>query len=295
MKVGFIGIGNMGNPMAASLLRAGHTLRVHDICPDKAANIRDAGASWVESPREAAMGSDVVITSLPGPSVVENVVFGRDGVFDGLSAGAVYIDTSTNAPGLIRRIAEEGAKKGFCVLDAPVSGGVFDAGDATLTIFVGGEKAVFDQYEPLLRCIGDTVVRMGDIGSGMVTKLVNNFMMFINFIGACEGIAIGTQAGLDPRILINAIGASMGQSRMMERSLQRFLDRKPLYSAINLGVKDMQLGVELAKTLEVPLEIGPRVEGILRRFQDRGNAQEDLIDYIRDYLRLSGVDTEAKE
>jgi len=279
----------MGNPMATSLLSAGHTLRIHDKSPDKASNLLDSGASWGVSPRETAMGSDVVITSLPGPSVVEDVVLGYDGIFDGLSSGAVYIDTSTSTPELIRRIAAEGTGKRFDVLDAPVSGGVFDATDATLTIFVGGEKAVFEHYEPLLSCIGDTVVRMGDIGSGMVTKLVNNFMMFINFIGACEGMAIGTQAGLDPRILIDAIGESMGQSRMMERCLQRFLDRKPLYSAIDLGVKDMHLGIELAKTLEIPLEIGPMVEKILRRFQDRGNHQADLLDYITEYLKLSDI------
>ena len=290
MNVGFIGLGNMGNPMAASLLRTGHTLRVHDTYPDKASNLLEAGASWGSTPRETAMGCDAVITSLPGPSAVEDVVFGDDGIFNGLSAGTVYIDTSTGEAGLARRIAEEGASRGFDVLDAPVSGGVFGARDATLTVFVGGDKAVFDRCEPLLRCVGATVVRMGDTGSGIVTKLVNNLMMFINFIGACEGMAIGARAGIDPRQLIDAIRPSMGQSRMMERSLDRFLDGKPLYSATDLGVKDMHLGVELGRTLDVPLEISPVVEEMLRRFQDQGNAQADLLEYIGDYLKRSGVD-----
>ena len=290
MNVGFIGLGNMGNPMAASLLRTGHTLRVHDTYPDKASNLLEAGACWGSTPRETAMGCDAVITSLPGPSAVEDVVFGDDGIFNGLSAGTVYIDTSTGEPGLARRIAEEGASRGFDVLDAPVSGGVFGARDATLTVFVGGDKAVFGRYEPLLRCVGATVVRMGDTGSGIVTKLVNNLMMFINFIGACEGMAIGARAGIDPRQLIDVIRPSMGQSRMMERSLDRFLDGKPLYSATDLGVKDMHLGVELGRTLDVPLEISPVVEEMLRRFQDRGNAQADLLEYIGDYLKRSGVD-----
>ncbi len=290
MNVGFIGLGNMGNPMAANLLRTGHTVRVHDICPDKASNLLEAGASWGSSPREVALGSDAVITSLPGPASVEEVVFGGDGIFDGLSAEAVYIDTSTSEPVLMRRIAEEGAARGFDVLDAPVSGGVFGARDATLTVFVGGDKSVFDRYEPLLRCVGGTVVHMGDIGSGIVTKLVNNVMMFINFIGACEGMAIGARAGIDPRLLIDAIRPSMGQSRMMERSLGRFLDGKPLYSATDLGVKDMHLGVKLGRALDVPLEISPVVEEMLRRFQDRGNAQADLLEYIGDYLKRSGID-----
>ncbi len=290
MNVGFIGLGNMGNPMAASLLRTGHTLRVHDTYPDKASNLLEAGASWGSTPRETAMGCDAVITSLPGPAAVEDVVFGDDGIFNGLSAGTVYIDTSTGEPGLARRIAEEGASRGFDVLDAPVSGGVFGARDATLTVFVGGDKAVFDRYEPLLRCVGGTVVRMGNTGSGIVTKLVNNLMMFINFIGACEGMALGARAGIDPRQLIDAIRPSMGQSRMMERSLGRFLDGKPLYSATDLGVKDMHLAVELGRTLDVPLEISPVVEEMLRGFQDRGNAQADLLEYIGDYLKRSGVD-----
>ena len=290
MNVGFIGLGNMGNPMAASLLRAGHTLKVHDVCPDKASNLLDAGASWSSSPRGTALDSGAVITSLPGPAAVEEVVFGDDGIFSGLSSGAVYIDTSTSEPGLMRRIAEEGASRGFDVLDAPVSGGVFGARDATLTVFAGGDKAVYERYEPLLRCVGGTVMRMGDIGSGVVTKLVNNLMMFINFIGACEGMAIGARAAIDPSLLIDAIRPSMGQSRMMERSLDRFMDGKPLYSAIDLGVKDMHLGVELGRAMDVPLEISPMVEEMLRRFQDQGNAQADLLEYIGDYLKRSGVD-----
>ena len=138
--------------------------------------------------------------------------------------------------------------------------------------------------------MGETVVRMGDTGSGVATKLVNNLMMFINFIGACEGMAIGARAGIDPRELIDAIRPSMGQSRMMERCLTRFLDDQSLYSAVDLGVKDMHLGVELGRSLDVPLEIAPMVEDLLRRFQDRGNAQADLLEYIGDYLKRAGVD-----
>ena len=294
MNVGFIGLGNMGNPMAASLLRARHDLRVHDLCEDKAANLLDAGASWASSPRETAADADAVITSLPGPAAVEEVVLGGDGVFEGLSRGAVYIDTSTGEPAHIRRIAREGAARGIDVLDAPISGGVFGARDATLTVFVGGDQAVFDRYEPLLRGVGKTVVRMGGTGSGVATKLVNNFMMFINFIGACEGLAVGVRAGIDPRQLIEAIRPSMGQSRMMERCLTRFLDGKPLYSAVDLGVKDMHLGVDLGRSLDVPLELGPMVEELLRRFQDQGNAQADLLDYIGDYLNRSGIDLAGK-
>lgn len=294
MKVGFIGLGNMGNPMAASLLRAGHALHVHDLEKDKASNLLEAGATWASTPRETASGADAVLTSLPGPAAMEAVVLGEVGVFEGLARGTVYIDTSTGEPGLARRIAAEGAARGIDVLDAPISGGVFGARDATLTVFVGGPQEVFDQYEPLLRDVGETVVRMGDTGSGVATKLVNNLMMFINYIGACEGMAIGARAGIDPRRLIDVIRPSMGQSRMMERCLTRFLDGQLLYSAIDLGVKDMHLGVELGRSLDVPLEIAPMVEDLLRRYQDEGNAQADLLEYVGDYLKRAGVDPSGK-
>ena len=295
MKVGFIGLGNMGNPMAASLLRTGHSLCVHDLDKDKASNLLEAGAAWAASPRETATDAEAVLTSLPGPAAVEAVVLGEDGVFEGLSGGGALIDTSTGDPGHIQRIAREGAVRGIDVLDAPVSGGVFGARDATLTVFVGGAQAVFNRYETLLRGVGETVVRMGDTGSGVATKLVNNLMMFINFIGACEGMAIGARAGIDPRKLIDVIRPSMGQSRMMERSLTRFLDGQLLYSAVDLGVKDMHLGVELGRSHDVPLEIAPMVEDLLRRYQDGGNAQADLLEYVGDYLERSGVDTSRKQ
>tara|TARA_B100000029_G_scaffold198492_1_gene196615 strand:- start:52766 stop:53623 length:858 start_codon:yes stop_codon:yes gene_type:complete len=285
MNVGFIGLGNMGNPMAESLLRNGYTLQVYDICANNASDILNNGASWCPSPCETAIGADVVVTSLPSPAAVEEVVLGENGIFEGLRDGSVYIDTTTNEPELMRQIADKGILRGIDVLDAPISGGVVSAKTAALTIFVGGEEIVFKRMESFLRCIGKNVIRMGDIGNGMTTKLINNIMMFINFIGACEGMAIATKANLDPKQFVDAIRPSMGQSRMMERSLDHFLECKPLHSAINLGVKDMYLGNKLANAMNVELEISPIIENILREFQDKGNAQADLFDYIQDYLK----------
>ncbi len=290
MKVGFIGLGNMGVPMAASILKAGHALTVHDVRPETAENLEAAGATWAASPKEVAARSEVVLSCLPGPKEVEAVVLGEDGVFAGLQQGSAYIDTSTNAPTTMRRIAEIGTSKGFHVLDAPISGGVLGARDATLTVFVGGEKKDFERLQPLMKCIGRNVVYMGVAGSGSVTKLVNNVMMYINFVGACEGMAMGVKAGIDPQILLEVINTSLGQSIILERNMGLFLKGESQGFATDLAVKDMHLGVQLGGETGVPLEISPLVERVITRFRDEGGAGEDIIEFIRDFMQRSGVE-----
>ena len=276
--------------MAASILKAGHALTVHDVRPETAENLEAAGATWAASPKEVAARSEVVLSCLPGPKEVEAVVLGEDGVFAGLQQGSAYIDTSTNAPTTMRRIAEIGTSKGFHVLDAPISGGVLGARDATLTVFVGGEKKDFERLQPLMKCIGRNVVYMGAAGSGSVTKLVNNVMMYINFVGACEGMAMGVKAGIDPQILLEVINTSLGQSIILERNMGLFLKGESQGFATDLAVKDMHLGVQLGGETGVPLEISPLVERVITRFRDEGGAGEDIIEFIRDFMQRSGVE-----
>jgi 3-hydroxyisobutyrate dehydrogenase-like beta-hydroxyacid dehydrogenase len=226
---------------------------------------------------------------LPSPQAVEEVVLGEDGVFEGLNAGAGLIDTSTNAPAVMRHIAEIGVSKGIHVLDGPISGGVFGARDGTLTVFIGGEKAHFERYKPLLECIGKNIVYMGPSGCGNVTKLVNNMMMFVNFVGACEGMAIGAKAGIDPNQLLEVITPSMGQSIMMERCMRLFLKGETLYSSTDLAVKDMHLGVELGKEVDVPMVISPMVEEMFTRFRGDDRGQDDILEFIGDFMARSGV------
>ncbi len=290
MRVGFIGLGAMGNPMAANLRKAGYELTIHDIRRDQGRNLEDAGAIWATTPAETAARSDVVLLSLPGPVQVESVALGENGVLTGLTAGGACIDTSTNAPAVMRHIAKAGASRGIQVLDAPISGGIWGARDATLTVFVGGDRVTFERYRPLFQCIGKTVAHMGPIGSGNVTKLVNNLMMYINFIGACEGMAMGVKAGIDPLTLLDVIKPSMGHSTFLERTMKLSLDGQPLHFVTDGAVKDMRLGVELGKELGVPLEVGLLVEKLITRFRDAGHGQDDTLQYIRDYMQRSGVD-----
>jgi 3-hydroxyisobutyrate dehydrogenase-like beta-hydroxyacid dehydrogenase len=280
----------MGNPMAANILKARHDLTVYDVRRELGRNLEEAGAKWAVSPKDVAAQSEVVLSALPGPREVEAVVLGEEGVFAGLNRGSAYIDTSTNAPTTMRKIAEIGISKGFCVLDAPISGGVSGAQDATLTVFVGGEKGDFECFRPLLQNMGTNVVYMGPAGCGNVTKLVNNVMMFISFIGGCEGMALGAKAGIDPQTLLEVIKPSMGHSRVLERSMTLLLKGESMHFATNLAVKDMHLGVELGKEVGVPLELSPLVEAVITRFRDGGHEQEDIMEIIRDFMQRSGVD-----
>ena len=291
MKIGFIGLGHMGCPMAGCILKAGYELTVYDIRIETAQTLEAQGAVRAGSPREVAIRSEVVLTSLPGPEEVKAVVLGEDGIFAGLNEGGAYIDTSTNAPATMRKISEIGASRGFHVLDAPVSGGIFGAKDGTLSVFVGGRQEDYDQYLGLLRTIGDTVVHMGPAGSGNVTKLVNNTIMFINFLGACEGMAMGFKAGIDPQTLLSVIKPSMGQSIILERVIGLWLEGREMASTADLAVKDMQLGVALGHELGIPMELGPLVQSMIERFEDNGNrSKEDMIAYVEDAMERAGVE-----
>jgi 3-hydroxyisobutyrate dehydrogenase-like beta-hydroxyacid dehydrogenase len=289
MKVGFIGLGKMGHPMAANILKAGYEVTIQDVRREAGHDLEAAGAGWVDTPHEVAARSDVLLTSLPGPEVAEEVALGDEGVFAGLAKGATYIDTGTNPPSFMRRIAGIGQERGIHVLDAPISGGIVGARDATLTIFVGGVEEDLERVRPVLETIGRKIVYMGPAGSGNAIKLINNLMMFVNYVGACEGVALGARAGIDPRRLLDVITPSMGQSRIFERALAAFLDEEAIGGTTDLAVKDMRMGVELAEELGVPVDVGAMVRDIFIRFRDeRGRGQEDYTELIQDYLDRSG-------
>ena len=295
MNVGFIGLGNMGHPMAANLLKARYDLTVHDLRREMGQPLEDAGATWGTSPKNVAARSDVVLTSLPGPKEVEAVVLGENGIFAGLNSGSAYIDLSTNSPTTLQKIAQIGASRGFHVLDAPISGGVFGARDGTLTIYVGGEQADFERFQPLFQSIGNHVAYMGPTGSGHVTKLVNNLIMFINFAGVCEGMAMGARAGLQPQALLDVIKTSTGDSMYLRRTIGLLLAGEDVNSAADLAVKDVHLAVELGRDLNIPLELGPLLEDVFRRFCDAGRGQEDQLEIMRDFMQRSGVDVPKRK
>jgi len=290
MKVGFIGVGNMGNPMAANLQKAGHALQVHDIKREAAQNLLDAGATWVNSPKEAATGVDYVFLSLPMPADVERVVLSEDGVLAAMKSGGIIVDMSTNSPTVVRSLSEKTKAKGVTFIDAPVSGGVRGARNATLAIMAGGDKAAYDKCEPLLKAMGANVFYCGDIGAGNVVKLVNNMLAFIQMMGAAEAVVLGKKAGVDPNILWQAVKASSGGSFVWESGTRAILRDKlaPTFT-IDLASKDISLATKLAEEFGVPLTMGKAAEGLIRGYQTGGYAKEDVLATVKELEKQAGV------
>jgi len=290
MKVGFIGVGNMGNPMATNLQKAGHALQVHDIKREAAQNLLDAGATWVTSPKEAATEVDYVFLSLPMPADVERVVLSENGVLTAMKSGGIIVDMSTNSPTVVRSLAEKTQAKGVTFIDAPVSGGVRGARNATLAIMAGGDKAAYDKCEPLLKAMGANVFYCGDIGAGNVVKLVNNMLAFIQMMGAAEAVVLGKKAGVDPNILWQAVKASSGGSFVWESGTRAILRDKlaPTFT-IDLASKDISLATKLAEELGVPLTMGKAAEGLIRGYQTGGYAKEDVLATVKELEKQAGV------
>jgi 3-hydroxyisobutyrate dehydrogenase len=298
MNIGFIGTGNMGNPMASNLVKAGHRLTVHDLKREAAANLLEMGASWVDTPREAVVGNEVVFTSLPIPRDVEAVVLGKNGILEAATPGSLYVDLSTNSPTVIRRIHQVCREKGVIVMDAPVSGGVYGAAARTLAVMVGGDEAVFSQIKPLLDAIGSHVVYCGPIGSGLVCKICNNLISMGTGVLLAEALTLGVKAGVDLGILADVIANSSGSCRRITEKFPRYLFKgnfEPGF-ATNLAAKDVRLATDLGRELGIPMEVAniidqKHVEALFRGF---GPQDSDAVAKLQEeragvQLRIPGV------
>ena len=253
MQIGFIGLGTMGANMASNLQKAGHDLVINDIRADAGAKHLAAGASWADTAREVAASSDLVFTSLPGPSEVREV---SRQLLEGFKPGAAYFDLSTSSPTLARQIHKEFAEREVHMLDAPVSGGPSGAKSGKLAIWVGGDRAVFDQHREKLDAIGDQVMYVGPIGAGSVTKLVHNCAGYMIQTAMAEVFSLGVKAGVDPLDLWSAVRqGAVGRSRTFDRLVSQFLAGAfdPPSFALRLAHKDVTLATELARELNVPM------------------------------------------
>jgi 2-hydroxymethylglutarate dehydrogenase len=260
MNIGFIGVGNMGRHMARHLLEAGYNLWVHDIRKEAAQFLIDKGAKWADSPATVARNCEIVLLSLPGPSQVEEVVFGKDGLASGWKKGDIVIDTSTNSPDTIRGIAVKARKAGVNVLDAPITGGVPGAEAAKLNFLVGGDELVLEKVRPILLSMGKNIFHVGDSGCGDVAKLVNNMLALSCFEVDSEAFILGVKAGIDPATLLNVVKASTGANSSVE--LYSMTVPKGNFDPIfrlSLAVKDIKLALDLGKKNGVPLPIGTAV------------------------------------
>jgi len=278
MKVGFIGLGLMGASMALNLRRAGHDVVVHDLRRDAAAPHLAAGCTWAETPRATAATTELIFTSLPGPKEMEAVALADQGILAGLSQGAAWFDLTTNSPTVVRRVHARFAQEGRHLLDAPVSGGPAGAKSGKLALWVGGEKAEFDRYKPVLDAIGDQAAYIGPIGAGSVAKLVHNMAGYAIQTALAEVFTLGVKGGVDPVALWSAVRqGAIGRSRTFDRLGDQFLRGKfdvPSF-ALKLAHKDVTLATELARELGVPMRLAALTHAEMTEGLNRGWAEWD--------------------
>lgn len=271
MKVGFIGVGQMGVHMAGKVMEAGFDLVVHDADKRAAQPLLERGAGWAETPAEVAESCRVVITCLPTPQIVEEVALGPAGLANRWQAGDIYVDMSTNAPSTVRRIADAAAKSGVSVLDAPVSGGTRGAEQGTLTIMVGGETAALEKARPVLEPMSNKIFHLGDVGCGNVAKLVNNLIgLACNSICA-EGMVLGARAGIDPQALYDLMTISTADNWSLRQYPRTVFKRDfaPGFK-ISLAHKDLSLALGLGEEYGVPLPVAEAVRDDLAGAMARG-------------------------
>ncbi|MBP1696700.1 MAG: garR, partial [Deltaproteobacteria bacterium] len=263
-KLGFIGLGIMGKPMAKNLLKAGFSIVAYDLNKDAVEDVVKAGALAASSSKEAAGKAEVIITMLPDSPDVKEVILGKDGVLEGIKPGSIVIDMSSINPLVSQEIEKELRKKGVQMLDAPVSGGETGAIQGTLAIMVGGEEKIFKESMEIFKAIGKNIVHVGGIGAGGFVKLVNQIIVAVNIAAVGEAFTLGTKAGLDPQVIHQAIRGGLAGSSVLETKAPMMFARnfKPGFK-IRLHHKDLQNALSTAKDLGVPLPLSSFVQQII--------------------------------
>ena len=294
-KIGFIGLGIMGKPMSKNLLKAGYQLTVCDVNDSAVDEVVALGATSAATPRDVAAQVEIIITMLPNSPQVKAVALGQNGIIEGARPGTIVVDMSSIAPQAAQEVAAALAAKGVRMIDAPVSGGEPKAVDASLSIMVGGEPAVFDECLPILKCMGASAVRVGDIGAGNVTKLANQVIVALNIAAFSEAMTLATKAGVDPELVFNAIKGGLAGSTVMNAKTPLMLDRKfaPGFR-INLHIKDLNNALETAHDVGVPLPLTAGVMEILQSLKIDGAGGDDHSAIVKYYEKLAKVEVRRK-
>lgn len=300
MNIGFIGLGNMGFGMATNILKAGYSLKVFDISDKALKPLLDAGASGADTVKNLAAGSDIILSSLPGPKEVEKVALGKEGIVEGINPEAVYIDLSSSSPMLIRRIYDIFRGKGAYVMDAPVSGGPPSANSGKLALMVGGDKNVFERCKDLLSVIGDKITYTGGIGNGSICKLLHNCMGFGLQAIVAEGFTLGVKAGVDPEILLQVVKESaLGQGAIFHRIMPEayFKGRfDPPSFALKLAFKDVSLANALGREFNVPMAMADIALNELMNAINRGWGDRDsCVSMLLQEERAGGVEVRSQK
>lgn len=289
--VAVLGLGTMGGAMAANILGAGLPLTVWNRTPGRATDITALGAREAGTPAEAAAAADVVLICVSDTPDVEAVLFGPEGVAEGVRAGALVVDCSTIAPAATRAFAAQLAERGVSMIDAPVSGGSEGAKQGTLTIFVGGEAADLERARPVLEAIGRTITHVGPIGSGQAVKAVNQVILAGAYLGVAEGIVLAMKAGLDVPQVVEALGGGAAQSWVLANRSGRMIENDyPLGFKVALHRKDLGIALELAGELGAELPVAALTAELEERLIAAGHADEDMSALAREIRARSGLD-----
>ena len=275
-RVGFVGLGIMGKPMAKNLMDAGYDLTVHNRSPKKALELGEAGATVAESPKELAQNSDIIITMLPGPPEVREIVASEDGLVQNAREGSLVIDMSTSSPILARELAWSASKRGVGMLDAPVSGGDVGAIEGTLSIMVGGEQADFRRAKPLFEAMGKTVTHVGPVGAGQVTKAANQVVVALTIEAVSEALVLGSAGGVAPEKVLEVLSGGLAANKVMEVKREKFLSHKfEPGGKVEFHRKDLGIALAAGREYGVVLPVTAIVDQMLLAMRKKGWGGED--------------------
>jgi len=290
MKIGFIGLGNVGGKLANSLLRNGFDLMVRDLNDSLVQPFVDQGATSAASPKEMAERVDLIITCLPSPAVCSKVMESEDGIIAGLSEGKIWLEMSTTDDSEVIRLANIVKAKGAMAMDCPVSGGCHRAATGNISIFAGGERETFDRVLPILTAIGRRILHTGPIGSASVLKVVTNYLCTVHLAALAEAFAVAKKAGMDMNTTYEAIRISSGNSFVHETESQVILNgSRDISFTMDLVVKDVGLFDKLANDNNVPVEIAPLVLNIFKDGQNRYGSREFSPNIIKRLEQACGI------
>jgi 3-hydroxyisobutyrate dehydrogenase len=292
-RIGFIGLGIMGRPMARNLMKAGFTLTVWNRSQPGIDELVKEGAAKGSGPADVARRSDVVITIVGDSPDVEEVALGPGGIIEGAHPGLVHVDMTTMSPAVTRRIAERLGEAGIEMLDAPVSGGQQGATDGTLSIMVGGPEETLERCRPVLGAMGRKIVHCGPSGAGQTVKLCNQIAVALTNLGMCEALVFAARSGIDPRVMIEAVSAGAGTSWQMENLAPRIVERdfRPGFKVAHQG-KDLRLALEAAEKVSSPLPGTGLVQQMFAALETDGLGEEGTQALVKALERLAGLEVQ---
>ncbi|QQE75073.1 2-hydroxy-3-oxopropionate reductase [Brevibacillus composti] len=296
MKVGFIGLGIMGKPMAKNLLKKGYDVTVYDINEQAVEELTMDGAVGAFSPREVAIASALIITMLPNNEIVKNVILGENGIIHGAKAGTIVVDMSSISPVVSKELALALREKGVEMLDAPVSGGEPKAVDGTLAIMAGGDPETFKRAEPVLACMGKEVTWVGENGCGTMTKLANQIIVNVNIAAMSEALVLAAKAGIDIEKMYQAIRSGLAGSAVLDAKVPLILERNfQAGGRIDINLKDLTNVKEAAEAIAAPIPLTRQVLDIFHALQAEGKQADDHAGIVQYYEKQAGVIVEKRK